>query len=493
MENNIKFRNHISIIIERMGSFFVIFFAMLIGGISQNTDELLNADWNIGGELKTILLVFGISAGIIVLIAGWQVVVWSKTYISIQDNTIVIERNTVNRKKNTIGIKNISNVNTEQNLFEMLIGTCKVKLDTNSSSTADKTDVKIVLKKAQAQNFKDMVMYRLQQGEGNEQSIVKLDENEKYDVEASLGDIITHGFFSMNLFSVLVVIGCIVGAVEVVTSTIGLGAAGKSLAGILTSLLFAAMFFFSAVWDIMKGFVRYYNFKVRRVGEKIYLKYGFFKKVNYTIPVDKIHAVKMTQSLLGRITGRYMAEIINVGMGDDEGEQPFFVLYCKKGQMEERLRMLLPEFAGVLSEPVKRQPGTVWAAWTIPFGIYALCTLAGIKVTAEFMPAHLKVIMAAALGITLLVLLCMICRFITAGSEVDEEFLKLSKGYFRRYYFFIRYDKIQYLETEQNFLAKYFGIQKGSVHLLASTVNRIQSLPYFREGNAELIKDRLLR
>ena len=59
----------------------------------------------------------------------------------------MIERNTWNKKKNTIGLKNISNVNTEQNLLEMLLGTCKVKLDTNSMSTSDKTDVKIIFEK----------------------------------------------------------------------------------------------------------------------------------------------------------------------------------------------------------------------------------------------------------------------------------------------------------------------------------------------------------
>ncbi|MCB5670486.1 PH domain-containing protein, partial [Erysipelatoclostridium ramosum] len=69
--------------------------------------------------------------------------------------------------KNTIGLKNISNVNTEQNLLEMLLGTCKVKLDTNSMSTSDKTDVKIILKKAEAEQFRLYVMKLMQGQEGD--------------------------------------------------------------------------------------------------------------------------------------------------------------------------------------------------------------------------------------------------------------------------------------------------------------------------------------
>ncbi|MFR3391756.1 MAG: PH domain-containing protein [[Clostridium] scindens] len=88
--------------------------------------------------------------------------------------------------------------------------------------------------------------------------------------------------------------------------------------GILASILVMATVFMSALWDIIKGFVKYYDFKVKRIEDRLYIRYGFLKKVNYTIPVDKINALKLTQSLLGRMSHRYMAEIVNVGMGDDE-------------------------------------------------------------------------------------------------------------------------------------------------------------------------------
>ena len=44
------------------------------------------------------------------LLIALQFAVWSKTYISLQDNAVVIERNTLNKKKNTIGIRNISKI-----------------------------------------------------------------------------------------------------------------------------------------------------------------------------------------------------------------------------------------------------------------------------------------------------------------------------------------------------------------------------------------------
>ena len=107
------------------------------------------------GHIKWLLLV-----GLIILVidAIYNILVWRKTYISIDQGTIIIERNTINKKINTFGIKNIANINIEQNLFERIISTCKVKIDTDSLSTADQTDIEIVLKKNIADEFKRTIL-----------------------------------------------------------------------------------------------------------------------------------------------------------------------------------------------------------------------------------------------------------------------------------------------------------------------------------------------
>ena len=118
MVNNIRFRNHISIVIERLGRAILILGAVFVGNLLPELDTIVENLGNLKENLMIVLLASGGILAILALLLIWQVIVWSKTYISIQDQTIVIEQNTLNRKKNTIGIKNISNVNTEQNLFE---------------------------------------------------------------------------------------------------------------------------------------------------------------------------------------------------------------------------------------------------------------------------------------------------------------------------------------------------------------------------------------
>lgn len=72
--------------------------------------------WALVGIGALIAVILGV-------VLGYQTLLWAKTYISVEENTRVIERNTINAKRNTIGLKN---------LLEMILGTCKVKLDTNS-------------------------------------------------------------------------------------------------------------------------------------------------------------------------------------------------------------------------------------------------------------------------------------------------------------------------------------------------------------------------
>ncbi len=440
-------------------------------------------------ESGEVLLAAGGILIVLILLIAWQMVVWSKTYISIQGNTIVIEKNTINQKKNIIGIKNISNINTEQNLFERLIGTCKVKLDTNSLSTADKTDVKIVLKKADAEHFRQEVLNLLYQTETGGQ-IMESRQITEYDFAAGMGDIVIHGLFSVNLISVLVVIGCIAGTAETLSRTLGNQNAGAGIFNILIQLLLVIFILSSALWDIAKGFIKYYDFKVKRSEDKIYLNYGLLKKVNYAIPADKIHAVKLTQSMIARIAGRYMAEIINVGMGDDGGEQrSFLVLYCKKEQMKHILGTLLPEFDAVFEQPVKRQPRSSWLAGLPGACMFVLIMAGCLLFGAEFMPGYFVYIMWGAAAVSIYAMILAVLRYFTAGSRLGSEHVILANGYFGKRIICIRCNEIQYIEVSQNFIARKFKIQKGMLYLLASSVNKTQLIPYCKEIQIDQLKE----
>lgn len=501
-----RFRNHISVILEQTGAVIAAVFVLVATQLFQSIDRLTKSDLSFITS-KGVLILTGAIVLLAVSLTG-QVLVWARTYISIEENAIVIEKGRVNKKKNTIGIRNISNINLEQNLIEMLFGTCKVKLDTNSLSTADSTDVKIVLKKSDALWFQQEVTRKMEEaagripvtgaGSGVSDRVTGAysagREPEDYDVRAGIADIIRHGFFSISILSVVIFLLAIVGTAVSVAEVIGRADLMASLAGSAAAIVVVAFIILSALWDTVKDFIRYYDFRAKRLDDKIYIKYGFFKKVEYTIPVDKIQALKIRQSFLARIGHRYMAEIVNVGMGDDKEEQhSFLVLYCTEEKMRERLSLLLPEFASSASQPVDRLPASVWAAWTIPAAVYIFVAAAGALMCNELLESRYRLYIWIISAISILFLLTgMILKYRTAGVGADDQYLKIAGGYFAKQYLSVRYRNIQYAEFSQNFIARACGIKKGEIHLLASSANTAHAIPYFSGDKDEFIKRKML-
>lgn len=490
-----KFRNHISIVAEQVGAGTVTLAMVALGIFIENVDELMEAGFSSAKSGRG--LVVGVVLLLFIAAAARQVWSWSKTWIYIEGQTIVIERNTLNQKVNTIGIKNISNINTEQNLFEMLMGTCKIKIDTSSLSTAEKTDVKIVLKKADAEAFRDKVMELFKEAAGNrkEGNTAEPDGHmrEVFDVTASLSDILRHGFCSVSVFSLLLVIAGVGGLSEVISRMAEKGEAAQSVLGSLIGIVAAFSFILSAVWDIVKDFIRYFEFSAKRSGNDIHIRYGILKKVEYTVPVDKIQALKMHQTWIARMAGMYMVELINIGIGDDKAEKKsFFILYGKKRDVEAKIEKLLPEFSGKTGEKAMRQPALVLAARAVPLVIYEGALFFGAVKAFGFLEEYSTIVIAAASLAGMLVPLLMVLDYFTASLSVDDGFLSTTSGYFGRTIITVKYDKIQYVEFKRGIFARLCGIQKGSFSLLAAAGMREHNIPYFRPGLEEKIKENLL-
>ena len=499
MEEGRKFRNHISVVAEKVGAGTYALLAVLAGIFIQNAEELLDMSSSLLEDRRTLfglLICLGLLA--VSIVKTWWT--WSRTWISVQDQAIVIEKRTVNGSENTIGIKNISNINLEQNLFEMLVGTCKVKMDTGSLSTANSTDVTIVLKKAKAEAFKAEVESLLR-GEKERTEESETGDKEAYDFRAGSQDIIRHGICSMSVLSIVAVVLGLMGAVVMAAEALGDGDVFDSLLRSAVSFLAAIVIVLSAVWDIIKDFVRYLDFSVKRRKDRIYIRYGILKKVEYTIPVDMIQALKLRQTLIARIWGKYMAEIVNVGMGDDKGEKKsFLILYGSEQEVCEKLKLILPEFAAIAEREVKRQPRSVWAAWLWPLALYEACVAAAGGLASFWLPGYIPAEYmhlyhgAAAVGLILLAAAgpaVLAQRYRTSGMTMSGGFVKAASGCWGRTIVAARCDHIQYVTLRQNFIARSCGICKGTFHLLAGAGDMAQILPYFEAEQAERMREEM--
>lgn len=496
MENKMRFRNHFSIVLPNLRKIiWMIMFAFASAFLQEDLEEagVTVATWSV----------------LIVVILVWQIIVWRKTWITIGENSIVIERTTrISRKKNTIGIANISNVNLEQSIFAMLLGTCKVKLDTNSLSTANATDVTIVLKKKQAEELRALLMAKIsgeeiqmQVSDEDAQSVVVCDTDKRIRIDT--GDILLHGILSSRfIYAILIPLYIIFEFItEMSTEDINyimkeVGDFATATIGITLIVLiaFVSWMVLAMGFSLIKTVIKYWDFQIERKEDKLVLQYGLTKKVNYSIPVDKVQAVVVKQSFLARVFKRYMVEVVNVGMNDDEKEaQSFLLPYCKKGLLEERMQLLLPEFKDCLQLEAKRQPKSIWIVWLWSVLIYILIMGGIVFAVVEFLPRFLGIVCSGIIVLSMAMFVVKWMSYKTEGVAFCEEVMLAVTGSFSRKYVYIKYRNIQYIILKQNFLAKRFGIQKGVAMLLASATNQAQEIPYFSENEIENIKKCLIK
>ena len=496
MENKMRFRNHFSVLLEQIGKVgWAILVALFMGVGEALGEEEMTSDVTVDLETVAILAFVGtvILGGILL-----RVLIWSKTWITIEENAITIECNTILRqKKNTIGIKNISNINLEQNLIERIFGTSKLKFDTNSLSTANSTDVQLVLKKDFAEEVQKKLLARMRQLEKGEEmpEIVNEVENAQPKVapylKASTSDIIRHGFMSAGIMgsaiSIIVLVALIVSVFAAAVAE-----SEEVLSAGLFTIIWLAVLVISYVWKYVQNFIRYLDFTIAREDDRLMLSYGVIKKVNYSIPVDKIQALKFKQTGLGRLLKSGMVEVINVGMNDGEAQEQCFLLpYYKKDKVEHILKALLPEFADCLQLKEERQPKSIWFVWLWAIFVYLLVMAIGVGVVAEFIPEALVYVGVAVAVLSILLLLWKWGTYLTKGSHFEGNYLMLVSGCMGKESVFVKYDKIQHVTIKQSFLAKKCNVVKGYVFLLASSVNQTHKMPYFRQEKLETLREKL--
>lgn len=477
-----RFRCHISIILNKIGA-VLVFLGLLLYNNLDNVIEFLKSGRLSGGKI--------LPASVLTLAAAFFYTVyhfmrWYKTWIMFEDESIVIERNTLNRKVNTIGMKNISNVNLEQNLFQRLLHVYQVKLDTNSASTANTTDVNIVLSEERARAFQQTVLEHLGKGRAVEKAKGQV---EAPDITYSGAEVVKHCLSTLKISWLLI------GVAAAVFAVIGLSQRlheAADLVDILGGSLAVLAFLITTIWNLVGDFFRLYDFRARRSGNKLYLSHGLLKRQEYMIPVEKINSVIIRQNLMARILKRQYVELVCVGLGDEKREGTQIMLASKKEDLEKNMKLLLPEYEKESRLPLKKQP-TASIYCKIPGYLIQLviCMIGAVlvhRLKPEWLPAEIAVV-----AVLIVYRVCYeVLRYQTIGFYCDEEGLAIADGVFTKRIVYIRYDKLQILRTKQGPFYSHYGLYQGELKILAAALFSIYFTGFYSGEMFERIHQGML-
>lgn len=541
-----KFRNHPSLMLEQLGVFGVIIITFLISSL-DDLDEILGDIKN--SDSTTLLIIILVILAVILFRLAVNTIVWYKTWITVDETSITITKNTIFRSVNTIGLRNISNINIERNLLERILGTSTVKIDTESRSTADTTDVTILLRKDKAEALRERLLAGAtaakhtqtiaanEQLDGTAGAATSVPNNDQIsratsvqnngqmstvssvpnngqvtsanaapnsrqvlsEVAYNTKQVLTHCVYSASIISLLVCLAALIAIIAfflkmVVFGDHSIGSLIQMIPTALGGIVVIGSFVYAALRSLIGDFFRYYSFRIKRMPDHLHMEFGLFKRTSYEIPIKRISSIIVQRPVFSRISKRCFVDIINIGMGDEKEENTRLLLSIPEKHLPELLHRLLPEFDAYFTESDTasiRPPKAIW--WKKIIGSAKLLVFLAIGWTlmiTVFGVTGLPAVLGCIGSFVLAMLIYLIGCYGTYKAnklQLRENYIAITSGMFASSTQFIDYHKIQYMELQQTPVERLLHLQHGIVYILAGAMNSFTSIPCFAKEQIDPI------
>ena len=517
-----KFRNHPSLMLEQLGVFGVIIITFLISSL-DDLDEILGDIKN--SDSTTLLIIILVILAVILFRLAVNTIVWYKTWITVDETSITITKNTIFRSVNTIGLRNISNINIERNLLERILGTSTVKIDTESRSTADTTDVTILLRKDKAEALRERLLAGAtaakhtqtiaanEQLDGTAGAAASVPNNGQVtsanaapnsrqvlsEVAYNTKQVLTHCVYSASIISLLVCLAALIAIIAfflkmVVFGDHSIGSLIQMIPTALGGIVVIGSFVYAALRSLIGDFFRYYSFRIKRMPDHLHMEFGLFKRTSYEIPIKRISSIIVQRPVFSRISKRCFVDIINIGMGDEKEENTRLLLSIPEKHLPELLHRLLPEFDAYFTESDTasiRPPKAIW--WKKIIGSAKLLVFLAIGWTlmiTVFGVTGLPAVLGCIGSFVLAMLIYLIGCYGTYKAnklQLRENYIAITSGMFASSTQFIDYHKIQYIELQQTPVERLLHLQHGIVYILAGAMNSFAGIPCFAKEQIDPI------
>lgn len=541
-----KFRNHPSLMLEQLGVFGVIIITFLISSL-DDLDEILGDIKN--SDSTTLLIIILVILAVILFRLAVNTIVWYKTWITVDETSITITKNTIFRSVNTIGLRNISNINIERNLLERILGTSTVKIDTESRSTADTTDVTILLRKDKAEALRE----RLLAGATAAKHTQTIAANEQLDGTAGAAasvpnsgqtsdptsvpndgqisdptsvpdngqvtsanaapnsrqvlsevayntkQVLTHCVYSASIISLLVCLAALIAIIAfflkmVVFGDHSIGSLIQMIPTALGGIVVIGSFVYAALRSLIGDFFRYYSFRIKRMPDHLHMEFGLFKRTSYEIPIKRISSIIVQRPVFSRISKRRFVDIINIGMGDEKEENTRLLLSIPEKHLPELLHRLLPEFDAYFTEsdtaPI-RPPKAIWWKKIIDSAkLLVFLAIGWTLMITVFGVTGLPAVLGCIGSFVLAMLIYLIGCYGTYKAnklQLRENYIAITNGMFASSTQFIDYHKVQYIELQQTPVERLLHLQHGIVYILAGAMNSFTGIPCFAKEQIDPI------
>lgn len=447
----------------------------------------------VGAEESFAEYIGPISAGLFISIVGattwvayWR---WKRTTIKFSETEMTVFRDTVFKKEVRIAYTKMASTNVNRGIINRLTNTSKLMININSSVNANVPELTLTF----GVEISDRIRADLSRKMYKNNVIPADEENTPSIVTITKGDIVIHSLLSQpTASSIFGIIMFIYGMFEMIIST------GNFVSGLVALILALT----SYVLPVISMIFHYFNYKIYRAGDTIYISHGFIRTYNKSFKVSKINAVRLRSPLIPRLINRYMldAEVVGLAASDNNDAAPLLCPMKDRGTIDKVMSAIVPEF--VYDVELRAQPKEAAkpifmraALWSFIFAVaayvfYDTMTYAQIA-DVEMGRIAIAVIILSVVVVAGLFVNGVLSRRIVKFGKGDDKFTFLV-GVVDRKITTMMYDKVQISEVESGPFSRPYGLAKCKISLLSSIGSQEICSGFFSSQEMEAISEEVM-
>ena len=457
-------------------------------------DDVKNAS---GVVLSSGLLTTLVVIGVLILVSGvmllYCVFKWRYTFVSAEENTLIYESGKFIKKRVAIPFEKINTIDMGRNVFERIVGTCRLKVDTGAySNNQDKNnaEMNLVFSVKEAEEIRSFILCRAEldsRAEDAENGKITVAAQEPHwVVKAGIGDFVLYGLTSSSvwkLFWILVagfffVVEIAQGFLEQMFDYLMpyIQRATDMIAGTHVVLIILGMiivFLISAlisdISTVIWAAIRFADFRVAREGRNVIVRYGLLTVKNYTLQVRNIHALIIKQNVFQQMLGRCSVEAVCMGFGDEKTETALLLPIIRTGDLNRLLSVILPEYVTEMNVRPRNKAGIYYHIIrpTVIWGVI----LAGICVACHIQFSWYALADALAIMLVAAVIVKGVLSYKNTMLDWNNSVVSVQRGGLKKVAYRIRTDAVQEVQLKTNVIKKCFGIGSYYVHFHGPRMN----------------------
>ncbi|UXH42983.1 PH domain-containing protein [Rossellomorea vietnamensis] len=212
-------------------------------------------------------------------------------------------------------------------------------------------------------------------------------------------------------------------------------------------ILFLAAILLSILIGFVKTSIKYGNYVISDDHERIYIEKGIGNEVSFSIPKNKVQAVRVEQSIVKRMIGLVSVKLISAGSSEEEISS--FYPFMPKKEAYDMLHTILPQYP--VKENTERFPLKVlWLKLIQPYYL-TIVSIAG------FWIFKMEWMWGAGIIFAVSILLRFLDYWFTSYSRQGQT-IQIRKGGLINETFITHRNRIQQVMVKHSFLERKFGV-----------------------------------